>query len=85
MQVFLVEENNKKNKIKSFFKKFEIKNDKILLNCKLNKMNIKGKIKLAEELNKLNRKNIILSKEIKKDNEFINFLYSNNFNNSIVY
>lgn len=80
MQVFLLEENNKKNKIKSFFKKVEIKNDKILLNCKLNKMNIKGKIKLAKELNKINIKNIILSKEIKKDKEFINLLYSNNFN-----
>ena len=73
MQVFLLEENNKKNKIKAIFKKIELKDDKVLINYKLN-----GKI--IRELNKLNIKNIILSKEIKKDKEFINLLYSNNFN-----
>lgn len=73
MQVFLLEENNKKNKIKAIFKKIELKDDRVLINYKLN-----GKI--IKELNKLNIKNIILSKEIKKDKEFINLLYSNNFN-----
>ena len=73
MQVFLLEENNKKNKIKAIFKKIELKDEKVLINYKLN-----GKI--IRELNKLNIKNIILSKEIKKDKEFINLLYSNNFN-----
>lgn len=73
MQVFLLEENNKKNKIKALFRKIELKDDKVLINYKLN-----GKI--IKELNKLNIKNIILSKEIKKEKEFINLLYSNNFN-----
>lgn len=73
MQVFLLEENDKKNKIKALFRKIELKDDKVLINYKLN-----GKI--IKELKKLNIKNIILSKEIKKEKEFINLLYSNNFN-----
>ena len=48
MQVFLIEENTKENFLKSIFKKIEVKNDKILINCKLNKLKLRKKIKIIE-------------------------------------
>ena len=84
MQVFLIEENTKENFLKSIFKKTEVKNDKILINCKLNRLKLRKKIKIIEKikyiLNINNVKNIIISKNLKKDRDLKNLLYSNNFN-----
>ena len=84
MQVFLIEENTKENFLKSIFKKIEVKNDKILINCKLNKLKLRKKIKIIEKIKYIldfnNVKNIIISENLKKDRDFKNLLYSNNFN-----
>ena len=82
MQVFLIEKANKPSIFKKIFKKVEIVNDKIYINSNINKFSCKLKIfkKIRNELILNNVKNIILSKEMKKDIEFVNLFYSNNFN-----
>lgn len=80
MQVFLIEENSKKNFLKSFFKIIEIEDDKIILNYEIEKMSFRKKVKTIEKIQKfldlsLSNK-VILSNNLKKDKDFVNLLYS---------
>ena len=77
MQVFLIKELDKSK----LFGQIMIKEDKILIKKKVNKMNLPKKIKLIKKINKVlkvnNSNKVIISKELKKEEEFINLLYSN--------
>ena len=77
MQVFLIKELDKSK----LFGQVMVKDDKILIKKKVNKMNLPKKIKLIKKINKVlkvnNSNKVIVSKELKKEKEFINLLYSN--------
>ena len=82
MQVFLIEEEKSASFFKKYFKRIEVVNDKILINCNIENFKISTKIKLFRKIKNIldsnNIKNVIISKEIKKDSEFVNLFYSNN-------
>lgn len=82
MQVFFIEQNFKKSKVKAIFKQVELNNDRVILNIDCNKINIKKKIKLVKKLEKVLQINavdtIIIEKKLKENKEFMNLLYSNN-------
>lgn len=84
MQVFLIEEANKPSILKKWFKKIDIIGDKIYINCNTNKLKFSYKLKLFTKIRDAlisnNVRNVILSKKLKKDTEFVNLFYSNNFN-----
>ena len=84
MQVFLIEDVNNPNFLKKIIKKAELVDDKILINYDIEKLKISRKLrvffKIKNILDSNNTKNIILSKKLKKDQEFVNLFYSNNFN-----
>lgn len=84
MQVFLIEEANKPSILKKWFKKIDIIDDKIYINCNTDKLKFSYKLKLFTKIRNAlilnNVRNVILSKKLKKDTEFVNFFYSNNFN-----
>ena len=77
MQVFLIKELDKSK----LFGQVIVKDDKILIKKKVNKMKLPKKIKLIKKINKVlkvnNSNKVIISKELKKEEEFINLLYSN--------
>lgn len=79
MRVFLLEERREKWPLK----KIKIIDDKILLNYDLKKMKINKKIKLVEKIKRILDENgvkkILISKNLKKDKDIVNLLYSNNF------
>lgn len=83
MQVFLIEDTEKVNSLKKIFKTVEIKDDKVLLNCKSENIKINKKIKIVNNirkvLNKNNVKKVIITKNLKQDNDFLNLLYSSEF------
>lgn len=82
MQVFLIEKEKSVSFFKKYFKRIEVVNDKILINCNIENFKISTKIKLFRKIKNIldsnNIKNVIISKEIKKDSEFVNLFYSNN-------
>lgn len=84
MQVFLIEEANKPSILKKWFKKIDIIDDKIYINCNTDKLKFSYKLKLFTKIRNAlilnNVRNVILSKKLKKDTEFVNLFYSNNFN-----
>ena len=75
MQVFLIKELDKSK----LFGQVIVKDDKILIKKKVNKMKLPKKIKLIKKINKVlkanNSNKVIISKELKEE-EFINLLYS---------
>lgn len=73
MIVFFIEESGKNN----FFKKCEIIDDRIILNCNINKKIIQ---KIVKYLHINNCNNVILSKNLKLENDLTNTLYANNIN-----
>ena len=81
MQVFLIEEAEKINKFKKFFNLIEIKQDKIIINSEVHKMNFRKKLKLVKEIKKilnLNETNkIIITNKLKQDKEFVTFIDGN--------
>ena len=79
MQVFFLEENFKHNLLKRIFKNVEIKNDRILLNCnEKNRCNKSIIHKIVNIINKYNNTYLVISRNLKKDKDFINTLQSNN-------
>ena len=76
MVVFFIEETEK---IK-LLKKISVNQDKIIINSKIDKINnrIKHKILRILDINSCN--NVIISRKLKNNNNFINFLYSNSIN-----
>lgn len=83
MQVFLIEEVENLKFFNKLFKNIEVKEDKVLLNCKCENVKFNKKIKIVNNirkvLNKNNVKKVIISKSLKQDTDFINLLYSNGF------
>lgn len=81
MQVFLIKSNVKYNIFKYIFKRIEVEDDKIILNCNIDKMKLKRKIKIVKEITKIlkryNSSSVILAKKLKQDKEFLNLLHSN--------
>ena len=73
MIVFFIEESGKNN----FFKKWETIDDRIILNCNINKKIIQKIVKYLH-INSCN--NVILSKNLKLENDLTNTLYANNIN-----
>ena len=69
MQVFLVTQNVKYSIFKYFFKRIEIKDDKICLDCNIDKMKLKKKIKLVKKIAQVLAKHkshaVILSNKLK--------------------
>lgn len=81
MQVFFMEEANKINLWKRFLKPVEIKEDKIFLNDKWKSLSFKQKVKIVKKIGKnlgpSHGDKIILSKNLKSDQDLENLLYSN--------
>ena len=80
MSIFFVEESDK---LWIFnLKRITISGEKILINRDINKINIKSKVKIVNLLRRYllenKSKQIILSENLKKNNEFFNLLQSNN-------
>lgn len=82
MQVFFIRESNKNSLFKRIFKPIEIKQNIIIMNFKKKKRNTKFKIKNIKEILKIlehyNCKNVIISKNLKKDKIFTKLLQDNN-------
>ena len=76
MIVFFIKESDKFK----FLKKFDVKEDKILLNRKIEKINEKLMNNVIQILNYNNCRNIIVSKQLKGNKKFLNYMYSNNIN-----
>ncbi len=80
MQVFLIEEAFKPKFWKKCCKVIEIKNDKIIFDFDISKIKFNKKAELSKKIREildLNLSNkIILSKNLKKDKDFVNLLYS---------
>lgn len=84
MQVFFISQNLKYSVFKYFFKRIEIKKDKLILNCNIDKMKLKKKIKIVKKISKILNKNnsntVIISSKLKKDIFFTDLLYSEQLN-----
>lgn len=84
MNTLFIEEAEKINIIKKIYKPIECINEKIVLNLKLNKASIKKKMKIAKKIRNIldthKSNTVIVSKNLKRNKEFINSLYSNNIN-----
>lgn len=82
MNILFVKQAIKPNIIKRIFKGIQVKEGKIIINCNLSKAKIKKKMKIVKKikqiLNNNSCKNVIISKDLKKDCDFVNLLYSNN-------
>ena len=76
MVVFFIEESDRFK----FLKKIDIEEDKILLNRRIEKINEKLMYNILKILNNHNASNIIVSRQLKKNKEFLNYMYSNNIN-----
>lgn len=84
MQKILCIENKKSNIIKKIFKKTELLQNTIIINQDIEKIKLRKKIKIIKNINRILEMNkcktVLLSKDIKKDEELVNLLYSNNIN-----
>lgn len=82
--MYYVQETDKPNIILKIFNIIKLEDDKIILPVKKEKMNLKKAEKLAEKtkkiLDKTNCNKIILSKEIKKQENYKNYLFANQVN-----
>lgn len=82
MNVMFIKESNKTSFIKKILKKTEVLKNKIVINDNLKNIKLKKKIKLVEKiikiLQKSNCKKVIVSKDLKLDNDFINLINSQN-------
>lgn len=76
MIVFFIEETEKFKLIK----KIEINQDIIFINNRIDRINNNFMYKIVRVLENNSCRNVILSKQLKNSNNFINFLYSNNIN-----
>ena len=82
MNILFVEENDKKCLIKKVFKEVELKENKIIINKDIDKIKINKKIKIIGKirniLNKSESNLIVMSSKLKKNEEFLNLIYSCN-------
>jgi len=84
MKTFFIEEDQKRKKILGVFKKIEHIGNKIIINKKINKLNLKSKIKIVNKiiqiLKKENVRQVAVEEKLKKEIDFINLINSNNIN-----
>lgn len=84
MKILFIEKNDKFSKIESILNKVRLKENKIKIYKDISIANIKNKQRIINKIKRILIKEkvdkVILSKEIKKDKEFINLLYSNSIN-----
>ncbi len=84
MQKILCIESKKSNILKNIFKKIELLENTIIINQDIEKIKLRKKIKIIKKINRILEMNkcktVLLSKDIKKDEELVNLLYSNNIN-----
>lgn len=82
MDIFFIEENLKANIFKKIFKRVEFSNNRITINMNVHKVKINKRIKTAKKvlkiLNNHKCKKVIISKDLKKNDEFVNAIYSSN-------
>lgn len=82
--MYYVQETDKPNCMLNLFNIIKLKDDKIILPVQKEEISLKKAEKLAEKtkkiLDKTNCNKIILSKEIKKQENYKNYLYSNQIN-----
>lgn len=79
MQVFFLEENLKSNFFKRLFKRVEIIDDRIILNCtEKNLCNKKNVYKITNHIKRFESSYLVISKSLKINKSFINLLESNN-------
>lgn len=82
--MYYVQETDKPNSILKLFNIIKLKDDKIILPVQKEEISLKKAEKLAKKtkkiLDKTNCNKIILSKEIKKQEKYKNYLYSNEIN-----
>lgn len=80
MSIFFIEENDKQWIFN--LKKISIKNRRIIINKNMNKINIKQKMKIVNEIRKVlyeyKSKKVVLAEKLKDNKEFINLLVTNN-------
>lgn len=83
MQIFFIKKEDKVGFFRKFFKKIRIDEDMILINYDSNNVNFNYKIKMVKAIKKFlikrNVEKLIVSKELKKDDEFLNLLYGSGF------
>ncbi len=86
MKILFIEKIDKFSKIESILNKVKLKENKIKIYKDISITNIKNKRRIINKIKRILIKEkvdkVILSKEIKKDKEFINLLYSNSINTS---
>ena len=84
MKTFYIEQNINKRNIKNFFKQVTKKENKIIINRNLVKLNIKKKSKIVKKILEIlsneKTKQIAIERNLKNDKEFVNLLYSCNLN-----
>ena len=76
MQVFFIQESDKKSLIKRFLKPIQVNNNIIVVNETRNKKKSEVVRKISKVLEANNSKTIILSSKLKKDKELVDFIYS---------
>ena len=76
MVVFFIEETERFK----LLKKIVLNQDRIIINRRIDKINNKIKHKILKILDNNSCNNVIISKKLKNNSNFINFLYSNNIN-----
>ena len=84
MKTFFLELGNR-NRLKYIFKKIiKVKNNKVILNCNLEKIKFEKKIKIVEKIKNIINNNkckqLCIQESIKNDKELVNLLYSYNIN-----
>lgn len=82
MKSLYLEISNKNNLLKKILKKVSRNKDKIIIHTDLKKASFKTKMTILNKIMKIlsdeKTKKLVLSNEIKKDQEFVNLLHSNN-------
>lgn len=82
MKTFFIEEERKSKDIIGKIKKVKLKDNKIIIYRNLVNVNLKNKIKMVylikKTLEKENVKQIVITKEMKKEEQFVKLIYSNN-------
>ena len=84
MKTFFIEKNQKRKNLIGVFKKIDHIGNKIIINKKINRLNLKSKIKIVNRiirvLEKENVRQVAVEEELKKEIDFINLIISNNIN-----
>ena len=84
MRTFFIEQANKTNIIKSMFNKVTRDKNKMIINVNLEKAKFETKIKIVKSIKKIlteeKSRQIVVTKKLKQDTEFINLLHGCDIN-----